>query len=129
MKLPYAHKKYTSTDIHKMSGSGAASLSHNVINDVHTPPSLPSIAHRLTSQIPCDVFGIAHLYPAQLDGLEWLCMMRFKNSEVASSSLLFIQPTGGGKLLVRDVFSVMFRGASLTVVPILSLGANQKQKI
>ena len=55
--------------------------------------------------------------------------MRFTTSDIKPSSLLFIHPTGGGKSLVRDVYSVIFRGVSLCIVPILSLGSDQKVKI
>ena len=55
--------------------------------------------------------------------------MRFDNSSVRPLSLLYIERTGGGKSLVCDVFSVMFCGVSLTIVPILALGADQKSKV
>ena len=37
--------------------------------------------------------------------------------------------TGGGKSLVRDVHSILFRGVSLTIVPVLSLGADLSIKV
>ena len=76
---------------------------------------------RILSQIFAkDVFCISSLYPAQLNVLEILTMMQFK----LSTPLLFVRPTGGGKSLVRDVYSVLFRGVSLTIVPVLSLGSD-----
>ena len=55
-------------------------------------------------------------------------MMKFKLSSINPAPVLFVQPPGGGKLLVRDVHSVFCRGVSLTIVPILSLGADQQKK-
>jgi superfamily II DNA helicase RecQ len=44
-------------------------------------------------------------------------------------AVLLVRPTGGGKSSVRDVYSVMCAGVSLTITPLLSLGADQTQKI
>jgi len=105
------------------------SINQNERPALPTPPSLSDVARSIASTVARDVFGVNSLYEAQLNVLERLCLMRFKNSQINPSSILFIQPTGGGKSLVRDVYSVLFRGVSLTIVPILSLGANQKEKI
>jgi hypothetical protein len=43
--------------------------------------------------------------------------------------LLLVCPTGGGKLLVRDVYSLLNAGVCLTILPLLALGADQVQKI
>ena len=55
--------------------------------------------------------------------------MKFKASPLKPSSLLFVHPTGGGKSLVRDVHSTLFRGVSLNIVPVLSLGADLSLKV
>ena len=67
------------------------------------------------------VFSINELYPPQLAVLARLAMMKFKASPLHPSSILFVHPTGGGKSLVRDIHSVLFRGVSLTVVPVFSV--------
>jgi superfamily II DNA helicase RecQ len=36
---------------------------------------------------------------------------------------------GGGKSMVHDVFSVLNAGVSLTITPLLSLGADQEEKV
>jgi hypothetical protein len=41
---------------------------------------------------------------------------------------LLVAPTGGGKSLVRDVCGVCFRGITLTIIPLLSLGTDQSFK-
>ena len=55
--------------------------------------------------------------------------MQFKLSSCKPSPLLFVHPNGGGKSLVRDEYLVLFRGVSLTIVPVLSLGANLAVKV
>ena len=42
---------------------------------------------------------------------------------------LVLRPTGGGKSLVRDVCSFICDGVSLTIMPLLSLGTDQTEKI
>ena len=93
-----------------------------------TESLLESRARILSQTVARDVFGIDPLYPAQLDVLARLALMKFKLSSYKSSPLLFVHPTGGGKLLVRDIHSVLFRGVSLTIVPVLSLGADLAEK-
>jgi superfamily II DNA helicase RecQ len=50
-------------------------------------------------------------------------------SGVPSAPVLLVCPTGGGKLSVRDVYSVIKGGVSLTISPLLSLGADQEEKL
>ena len=76
-----------------------------------------------------DVFGIPEPYPPQLAILNRLAMMKFKSSPLNPSSILFVHPTGGEKSLVRDVHSVLIRGVSLTVVSVLSIGADISAKV
>jgi superfamily II DNA helicase RecQ len=40
-------------------------------------------------------------------------------------ALLVILPTDGGKSLVRDVVGIILGGVTLTIIPLLSLGADQ----
>ena len=55
--------------------------------------------------------------------------MKFKDSKFKPSSVLFIHLTGWGESLVRDIHSVLFRGVSLAIVPVLFLGADLCQKV
>jgi superfamily II DNA helicase RecQ len=48
---------------------------------------------------------------------------------IRPDAVLLIRPTGGGKSSVRDVYFVMCAGVSLTITPLLSLGADQPEKI
>ena len=64
-----------------------------------------------------------------MEFLTRLALMKFKDSQFKPLSVLFIHPTGVGKSLLRDVHSVLFRGVSSTIVPVLSLGADLCQKV
>jgi superfamily II DNA helicase RecQ len=44
-------------------------------------------------------------------------------------ALLVVRPTGGGKSLVRDIVGIVLGGVALTIVPLLSLGADQTLKV
>ena len=87
-------------------------------------------AARETSVIVArDVFGINQLYQQQLDVLVRLFLIQSANSTYISGPVFFVKPTGGGKSLVRDIHGVVVRGITLTIVPLLSLGADQAQKL
>ena len=96
-------------------------------NDDHISESdMEGHARRLSAIVARDVFNTPELYPDQLRVLERLAMMKFKLSSIHPAPILFLQPTGGGKSMVRDVHSVISRGIALTIVPVLSLGADQQ---
>ena len=88
-------------------------------------PHLSSDAHRLSSIITKDVFSADLLHDDQHEILERLALMKFKQSPVKPAPLLFVKATGGGKSMVRDVHSVIFQAVLLTIVPTLSLVADQ----
>jgi hypothetical protein len=75
-----------------------------------------------------EVFGTTP-YPWQLDVITHLLSMVVPGSGIPPAPLLLVRPTGGGKSSVRDVFSVMNAGISLTITPLLALGADQDEKI
>ena len=75
------------------------------------------------------MFNTPTLYPDQLQVLERLALMKFKLSSIQPSPVIFIQPTGGGKSLIRDVHYVLLCGVSLMIVPIFSLDVDQKRKV
>jgi superfamily II DNA helicase RecQ len=54
--------------------------------------------------------------------------MDLPRSGLLPAPVLLVRPTGGGKSSVRDVYSVMKGGVSLTICPLLSLGADQEAK-
>jgi superfamily II DNA helicase RecQ len=58
-----------------------------------------------------------------------LCCMPIPDSGVQLAPVLLVRPTGGGKSSVRDVYSVINGEFSLTITPLLSLGADQEEKI
>ena len=68
-------------------------------------------------------------YPWQLDVLSHLAMMKLPASGVSPGPVLLVRLTGGGRSLVRDVHSVENGGVSLTITPLLGLGADQQAKI
>ena len=86
-------------------------------------------AQQLISIVASDVFVISILYSEQMDVLAKLVLMKFRESSAVPAPLLFIKATGGGKLLVRNIHLVMFRGVSVTIIPLLTLGADQMSKI
>ena len=75
-----------------------------------------------------DVFGKMP-YQWQLEILSQLSFMKKIDTSIYPGAVLLVRPTGGGKSSVRDVYSVMCAGVSLTITPLLSLGADQTQKI
>ena len=84
---------------------------------------------RLISIVALDVFGVSTLYKEQMEVLLKLAMMKFRESSIVPAPVLFVKATGGGKSLVRDIHSVMFRGVSLSIVPLLALGADQTSNV
>ena len=68
-------------------------------------------------------------YPWQLDVITHLLCMSIPECGIFSAPVLLVCPTGGGKSSVCDVYSVMNGGVSLTITPLLALGADQDQKI
>ena len=67
-------------------------------------------AQRLISIVASDVFAIPLLYKYQMDVLVKLAMMKFRESPAVPTPLLLVKAAGGGKYLVRDIHSEMFRG-------------------
>ena len=65
----------------------------------------------------------------QKEVITHLCLMRMSGSGTLPAPVLLVRPTGGGKSSVRDICSVMCAGFSLTIVPLLSLGADQEEKL
>ena len=74
------------------------------------------------------VFGLKP-YDWQKDVIAHLCMMSINDSGVNTAPVLLVRPTGGGKSSVRDVHGVMNGGVLLTITPLLSLGADQEDKM
>jgi len=97
--------------------------------DINSDLCLESCARTLSQTVARDIFGIPSLYPAQLNILTRLVMMKFKSSHHKPAPVLLVYPMGGGKSLVQDNHSVLFRTISLTIVPVLSLGADFSIKV
>jgi superfamily II DNA helicase RecQ len=99
--------------------------------DPLTDPYRLAMRQRLSSIIEWKAQGVfnATLYPWQTEVIQQMGLMRIPNSGVACAPLLLVRPTGGGKSMVRDVFSVLNAGVSLTITPLLSLGADQEEKV
>ena len=74
------------------------------------------------------VFGITP-YPWQVEVITHLLLMSVEDSGVPAAPVLLVRPTGGGKSSVRDVHGVINGGISLTITPLLSLGADQEEKM
>jgi superfamily II DNA helicase RecQ len=68
-------------------------------------------------------------YPWQQKVIAHLCCMPLPDSGIYPVPVLLVRLTGGGKSAVRDVYSVLNGGFLLTITPLLSLGADQEEKI
>ncbi len=68
-------------------------------------------------------------YRWQLQIICHISLMKTIDTSICPGAVLLVRPTGGGKSSVRDVYSVMCAGVSHTITPLLSLGADQTQKI
>ena len=65
-------------------------------------------------------------YPWQVEVISHLIIMSIDNSGLPAAPVLLVQPTGGGKSSIRDAHAVVNGGVSLTITPLLSLGADQE---
>ena len=68
-------------------------------------------------------------YGWQKEVIGHMALMPVHHSGVDCAPILLVRPTGGGKSSVRDVYSLMRGGVSLTISPLLSLGADQEEKL
>ena len=82
----------------------------------------------MASSFMVDVLGNTP-YQWQKDIIAHMAMMPIPHSGVECGPILLVRPTGGGKSSVRDVYSLMKAGVSLTISPLLSLGADQEEKL
>jgi superfamily II DNA helicase RecQ len=82
----------------------------------------------MASSFMMDVLGNTP-YQWQTDVISHMAMMPIPGSGVDCAPVLLVRPTGGGKSSVRDVYSLMNCGVSLTISPLLSLGADQEEKL
>ena len=95
------------------------------------PDAITTIIRRfehLSTVAMHDVFGKMP-YQWQLQIICHLSLMKTIDASICPGAVLLVRPTGGGKSSIRDVYSVMCAGVSLTITPLLSLGADQTQKI
>jgi hypothetical protein len=82
-------------------------------------------AIRLTMQL---AFGFTP-FAWQEDVLTRLLKMSSYRHPLAPAPTFLCQPTGGGKSLVRDVYTAGRGGVSWCIGPLLALGADQESKI
>ena len=55
--------------------------------------------------------------------------MQIPTSGLPASAGLLVAPTGGGKSLVRDVVAAASPGITLSISPLLALGADQESNL
>ena len=89
--------------------------------NVLTGLSLPSVA----AEAMQSVFGMSP-HPWQEQAISHIITLAKDNS---CAPLLLVRPTGGGKSAVRDTVGVILAGVSLTISPLLSLAADQNDKV
>ena len=92
-------------------------------NDTTGPPLPPGASFAAVAMH--SIFGKMP-YPWQQTVLDKLTKMLANN---CCAPLLLVRPTGGGKSAVRDTFAVLLAGVTLTITPLLSLGADQAKKV
>ena len=88
-------------------------------------PGFDADIRRRCSNLMSTFFGKVP-YGWQLECLVHLAKMHFEILQ--SGAILVVRPTGGGKSAVRDLHVLLHRGITLTVVPLLALGADQCKK-
>ena len=77
-----------------------------------------------------DAVGGADPYPWQVEATAHiLAMMSPKVPDSDPGIVMMVQATGGGKSAVRDAIGLVAGGVILTIVPLLSLGADQTAKL
>jgi hypothetical protein len=67
-------------------------------------------------------------YEWQSTSIQHILSIAVKGRRGAATPVLLVQPTGGGKSSVRDVCALLLGGCCLTIVPLLSLAADQTEK-
>jgi hypothetical protein len=104
--------------------------------DLPEPSNLPEDA--ITTIIKCfkhlfavamqDVFGkMPYEWPLKI--ISHHSMMKKLGTSICSCPLLLIRPTNGDKSAVCGIYSIMCTGVPLMIIPLLSLEADQTQKI
>lgn len=95
-------------------------------NSFHPPPSIPSsiieqcfLAERGLSARPWQVDVVRHILDESLQD----------DANKGPHPILLVRSTGGGKSAVRDIAGIMCGGVVLTIVPLLSLSADQTAKV
>eukprot|EP00978_Attheya_sp_CCMP212_P009965 scaffold23876_cov51-Attheya_sp.AAC.3 len=94
-----------------------------------TSPAYPmAIARRLASVSMLDVFDKIP-FPWQEDVIAHMNLMMAKRNGIPPAAVLLVQPMGGGKSLVCDMFAVAHGGIHWSISPLLSLTADQGSKL
>ena len=68
-------------------------------------------------------------YSSQIDAITHVLQMWNNPSNHPPGPILLVQPTGGGKSATRNCIGFIAGGVVLTIVPLLSLGADQASKL
>ncbi len=90
-------------------------------SDLLTAPSGTSVATDAMQSI----FGMEpHAWQEQV-----ICHIIALAKDNSCAPLLLIRPTGGGKLAMRDSVGIILAGVVLTIFPLLSLTADQADKV
>jgi superfamily II DNA helicase RecQ len=84
--------------------------------------------HHITTVVEVAMQSLFGMLPHdwQEDTIHHIITLAKDNS---SAPLLLVRSTGGGKLAVRDTVGVILAGAVLTISPLLSLAADQTDKV
>jgi len=100
----------------------AIMLSTNV-----NPFTIAKLEHLITTH--GEVLHGFRPYPWQNQAVQHLLQMNAMSYTEPTSPVMVVRSTGGGKSAVRDVTGCIMKGVVLTIVPLLSLGADQTKKL
>ena len=96
------------------------------------PPTTPSSLLSRLREVAEVTFEEGHGHPPydwQGDDISHLLMIKASPQTHPSGPVLIVHCTGGGKSAVRNTFGFACEGVILTLVPLLSLGADQSTKL
>ena len=130
---PFRNNNNEGGDPSTASATGSSTLLPS-FHSVHNPTDRPSHGPDLLQQAIEAVFTDWHgktARPWQIDATKQVLLRHIGPSTPPSMlrPLLLVRSTGGGKSAVRDIGGILCGGITVTIVPLLSLAADQTSKL
>jgi hypothetical protein len=92
-------------------------------------PEYPMALARLLASVSMEDVFAKKPFPWQEDVIAHMNLMTASSRGIPPGAILLVQPTGGGKSMVRDTFAAAHGGIHWSVSPLLSLTADQESKL